>query len=413
MPDTANLQPDIEILKNKGAVVAPDNVVNEILPFCAQGQVGRDLLSQADYAADMQRNIGHQPGIARAMLANKQARQVAHIAAGLAQFLARRYAPGVVDDGDLDKIEAALVASVKTIRPEESPFTLCAAEGATAIKAIEIEDFELVAGAKLYLYFSEVNTAANPKISINGGEAKPLLWQGMPPEVGNLAKGQVYQAIYTGENWQIMSGMAPWGICQTAWWEDTLSRPGFLPMNGGTVDGFSALYPQAAAYLNTAHGQARCFASLSARDAAHTATWATLADGGTVGWAGLGGISKFFWDKTADKLYLPDLVGMFRCMAGDGVVAPSMAQVGGDRIRNIAKSKLFYAPATHYDGHPGIGGMCESEIMIDRTTFASVAYNPNDVISVTINPSRAILMGATNIPRSWASLATCYLGQKS
>ncbi|MBD5416940.1 MAG: hypothetical protein HDR50_04630, partial [Desulfovibrio sp.] len=102
-------------LKDTGVTVAPEDTINEILPFCAQGQEGRDLLSQAEYAVDMQRNVGHQPGIARAKLANKQARQASHVVAGLAQFLARRYAPGVLDDGDLDKVEAALVAALDAV----------------------------------------------------------------------------------------------------------------------------------------------------------------------------------------------------------------------------------------------------------------------------------------------------------
>lgn len=31
-------------LKDTGVTVAPEAVVNDILPFCAQGQEGRDLL---------------------------------------------------------------------------------------------------------------------------------------------------------------------------------------------------------------------------------------------------------------------------------------------------------------------------------------------------------------------------------
>lgn len=122
MPDEAIPQTvqGSDDLKDVGVIVAPDDVVNEILPFCAQGQVGRDLLSQADYAQDMQRNIGHQPGIARSMLANKHARQTAHMAAGLAQFIARRYAPGIKDDGNLDALEAALCAAILRVATNDN-----------------------------------------------------------------------------------------------------------------------------------------------------------------------------------------------------------------------------------------------------------------------------------------------------
>lgn len=107
--------------KDVGVVVDPVDVINDILPFCDQGVDGRDLLAQEDYAADAQRRIGHQPGIARQELANKQARQAAHMAAGLAQFLARRYAPGVRDDGDLDALEAAFAAVMLRVAEQGRP----------------------------------------------------------------------------------------------------------------------------------------------------------------------------------------------------------------------------------------------------------------------------------------------------
>ena len=109
------------ITKDTGVTVKSADIINEILPFCSQGVDGRDLLAQAEYEADVQRSIGHQPGIARQGLANKQARQAAHMAAGMAQFLARRYAAGVKDDGDLDKIETALVSVIMGLLESRLP----------------------------------------------------------------------------------------------------------------------------------------------------------------------------------------------------------------------------------------------------------------------------------------------------
>ena len=400
-------------LKDTGVTVAPEDTINEILPFCAQGQEGRDLLSQAEYAVDMQRNVGHQPGIARAKLANKQARQASHVVAGLAQFLARRYAPGVVDDGDLDKVEAALVAAVRALEPRhDASFALCESAAEEPVKTLEIEGLDLVPGSKVYLRFSEVNTAVNPKISINGGNAEPLLWEGVAPEVGDLAAGQVYEVIYTGSAWQIMAGMARTRICQTAWFEDTLSRPGFVPLNGSVVESFAESWPQAYAYLQTAHGQARCFSSLAERQAAHVAIWHTLASGATVGWQGVGGVSKFFYDADADTLYMPDLSGMFRAMAGDGVIAPSMAEVMGDGMRRITGGTgvalqtdriegawvdpvgAFYMPSKHLTLRFGTG---QNEISA----------------SLGMDSSRVVPTGAANIPRSWGSLACAYFGQQT
>lgn len=402
MPDEAIPQTvqESDALKDVGVIVAPDDVVNDILPFCAQGQVGRDLLSQADYAQDMQRNIGHQPGIARAMLANKHARQTAHMAAGLAQFLSRRYAPGVVDDGDLDKIEAALVAAVKALRPQsDTVFVSCDTDGAAAVKTLSVDDFELVPGSRLYLRFGEVNAAVNPKISINGGESKPLRWQGVAPEVGDLAKGQIYEIMYSGTDWQILAGMAPWRIGQYERWQDDLPRESFAVLNGAVVEDVSERYPQIMVYLNTTHGLKRRFATLAEYDAAHVATWHTLASGAQVGWNGLGGVCKFYYDATADKLYLPDLVGMFECVAGDGIVAPSMGEAAGDRIRNF--------PGNFAAGLSDVGFTGPFQFLSVGGYYSG---NTAPLSRAGFDPSRVVPTGSVNLPRSWGSLACAYLG---
>jgi hypothetical protein len=87
--------------------------INEIYPFGTTGTVADgEVLTLAEYLADPQRLRGHQPGIARQALMNTTLRQISHMAAGLAQFIAKRYEPGVVDDSDLDKVEAGLVAAI-------------------------------------------------------------------------------------------------------------------------------------------------------------------------------------------------------------------------------------------------------------------------------------------------------------
>ena len=216
------------ITKDTGVTVAAGDVINDILPFCAQGVDGRDLLAQADYAADVQRTIGHQPGIARQELANKQARQVSHMSAGLAQFLARRYTAGVKDDGDLDKVEAAIVAAIYAVAgPKQPSLGVCTTASATSAKELTIDDFSLVPGVSVQIVFAAVNTAANPTLNINGTGAKPVTCYGIPVEVGQLAKGQVYTLIYSGTAWQIVGGMAPYPIGQYVWFEDELVRPGF------------------------------------------------------------------------------------------------------------------------------------------------------------------------------------------
>ncbi|MGE4191777.1 MAG: right-handed parallel beta-helix repeat-containing protein [Pseudodesulfovibrio sp.] len=86
---------------------------NEILPFGHQGtEVNGDILSLAEYADEPQRLIGNQAGIARRELVNTVLRQTSHMAAGLAQFIANRHPDGIVDDADLDKVEAAILSAI-------------------------------------------------------------------------------------------------------------------------------------------------------------------------------------------------------------------------------------------------------------------------------------------------------------
>ncbi|MBC17075.1 MAG: hypothetical protein CL942_08490 [Desulfovibrio sp.] len=89
---------------------------NEIYPFGSGGTVeDGDVMLLADYLVEPQRLGGHQLGIARRELMNMVLRQTSHMAAGLAEFIAGRYMPGVVDDGDLQKIVSGLTAAIVDI----------------------------------------------------------------------------------------------------------------------------------------------------------------------------------------------------------------------------------------------------------------------------------------------------------
>ena len=93
-----------------------EGAINEILPFAPEGVIAAgDVLALAVYAEHTMRLRGHQPGIAERALQNIANRQSAHIAAGLSQFMANRYVPGVVDDGDLDKVEEAMRFAIQAM----------------------------------------------------------------------------------------------------------------------------------------------------------------------------------------------------------------------------------------------------------------------------------------------------------
>lgn len=91
-----------------------EGAVSEILLVAGEGtEAAGDLMSQADFAASTLRLRGHQAGMAKREFQNRAMRQVSLIAAGLAQYMANRYEAGVLDNADLDAIEAAMVAAVK------------------------------------------------------------------------------------------------------------------------------------------------------------------------------------------------------------------------------------------------------------------------------------------------------------
>lgn len=145
---------------------------NEILPF-ATSNTGTNLLTQAEYAADEQRTIGHQPGIARSKLANKAMRQASLLAAGLAEFIADYQANNVTDSLTpqqiADYLLAAITANIPTI-PDASTTVKGLIEIATAAEA------QAYSSALLALTPSTLNQAlkgANQSLVTNGYQKLP------------------------------------------------------------------------------------------------------------------------------------------------------------------------------------------------------------------------------------------------
>ena len=194
--------------------------------------------------------------------------------------------------------------------------------------------------------------------------------------------------------------------------EDEAPRAGYVPCLGTTISNFSTTYPDMAAYLSTPYGAAR-LVTLAQYNALHTATWATLADGSTVGWNGIGGVTKFVWDKAADTLKMPDLQEMFRSSTG--------ASLG--------------VGAVHGDGIPPIRGRWSAQanmnsVNLDGSSVAIIegpfAYNASDIGNrmtiedtssnyrgafLTFDSARAVQSAKKVQTRAWGALACAYLGQ--
>ena len=94
---------------------------NEILQF-AETDTGTNLLTQGEYAADSQRPIGNQPGVARSKLVNKALRQASLIAAGLAEYIADNQANNVTDaltpQNIADYLQAAITGALGVTPPQ-------------------------------------------------------------------------------------------------------------------------------------------------------------------------------------------------------------------------------------------------------------------------------------------------------
>ena len=208
----------------------PTSVINEILSFCPQGTIASgDIMALEDYKNDVQRLRGHQPGIARRELENMALRQSSFVAAGLAQFVAKRYAPGVRDDADLDALETAITAAITALIAAGNAqtatrlatkrtiggvafdgsanihhYATCSTAAATAAKTVALSGFAMATGARVLVKFTVTNSAANPTLDVNGTGAKPIQYRGAAIAAGTLAANRTYEFVYTGAQYELV-----------------------------------------------------------------------------------------------------------------------------------------------------------------------------------------------------------------
>ena len=210
--------------------IMPTSVINEILSFCPQGTIASgDIMALEDYKNDVQRLRGHQPGIARRELENMALRQSSFVAAGLAQFVAKRYAPGVRDEADLDALETAITAAITALIAAGNAqtatrlatkrtiggvafdgsanihhYATCSTAAATAAKTVALAGFALATGARVLVKFTVTNSAANPTLDVNGTGAKPIQYRGAAIAAGTLAANRTYEFVYTGAQYELV-----------------------------------------------------------------------------------------------------------------------------------------------------------------------------------------------------------------
>ena len=88
------------------------------------------------------------------------------------------------------------------------PYLTCSTAADTAAKTVDCSGFELEAGAKITVKFTNANSANSPTMNVNGTGAKNIYQNGMQITTGAnryLLSGTV-EFIYDGTNWVIIGG---------------------------------------------------------------------------------------------------------------------------------------------------------------------------------------------------------------
>lgn len=215
-----------------------------------------------------------------------------------------------------------------------------------------------------------------------------------------------------GEDWTGFSA-EKYDVGEFYYFRHPTIKPGFAAAQGGLISGAYqgkniTEYP-IWAYLQTAEGQL-LLKTEAEWQAMTTATWATLADGSTVGWNGIGGAPYYVQDLGAGTLRMPDLRGMYAEAAGFNSLG--VGDVQGDVIRDIPGSFCSADEGdagTERSGPNNVSGAFTMQF--GNGTYVSDASLYADRYRIALMPSRVVPTGAANAPRRWGALACCYLGR--
>lgn len=92
---------------------------NEILKFA---DTATNILTQAEYAADVERNSGNIPGVARSKLVNKVLRQCAFISNAFAEYMIAKIGGDVLDNNDTAALVAKMTSVFTVVRTNDNFF---------------------------------------------------------------------------------------------------------------------------------------------------------------------------------------------------------------------------------------------------------------------------------------------------
>ncbi|WP_051258179.1 hypothetical protein [Desulfovibrio cuneatus] len=309
-----------------------NNAVNEILPFAPEGLEGAgDLLPLDEYKTHPLRKRGHIPGIALREVQNRANRQAAHMAAGVAQFIANRYTPGVKDDGDLDKVEEGLMQAV-------------------------LGSFKWSGDATYYLpafVFGEDNQlyiALKPsgKNIAGVGARNPVQGDGAAYWLRLASGGGGGLEVDPGG---VITLVQPGYLTEFRTFYEKVPPVGWAVRNGAEISRADTTYPDLWVTLQNPYWKWKCIS---------ITRWNELSKQA----GGVGGVPFFGMDAVTKIIKLPDTRGDYGRDAGSPYL-PGVGEWHGDAIRNITgnfvadnSSQSAYTGAFRMVGG-GLGGQAD------------------------------------------------------
>ena len=90
----------------------------------------------------------------------------------------------------------------------ERNYTECTSAQSAQAKTVSLDGFSLATGEKLYVKFHNGNDVDNPTLSVNNGDAKPIVNSLASTQV-HWAAGSVIEMVYSGSSWVIPAPASP------------------------------------------------------------------------------------------------------------------------------------------------------------------------------------------------------------
>lgn len=173
----------------------------DFLPFATGG--GANVVSQALYASDAAVSNGFSSGIAPSAKFNKVWRQSSFVAAGVATWMANALNANIPDDGNLGNFVANFASAVKVAASSGGFITDTGTVNALAGTSSPAPS-ALVAGMQVAIEIANTNTGA---VTFNyaGLGTKNVLSEGNAVKPGQMIANQIYQMMYDGTQWELLS----------------------------------------------------------------------------------------------------------------------------------------------------------------------------------------------------------------